>query len=142
MNFQGPPSFYPMQGPPHLMNAPDMSIKQINATLYIGDIDDQLNEGMLYQYFIKFGPIYSVRIMRDVYNQKKSRGFGYVTYYNPKDGTNFYFSLYCLLFLSSSVSLWPCKSTEATSTLQPTHSPIIPPRFFLKGEVGCLCLFF
>ena len=87
MNFQAP---YPFPAP-HLMDSQAMAMKTLNATLYIGDIDDQLNEGMLYQYFIKFGPIYSVRIMRDVYNQKKSRGFGYVTYYNAKDGKNLNF---------------------------------------------------
>jgi len=42
---------------------------------------------MLYNYFIKYGPIFSVRVMRD-YTLKKSRGFAFVSYYNLKDAEN------------------------------------------------------
>ena len=42
---------------------------------------------MLYSIFIKFGPIFSLRIMKD-FNSKKSRGFGFVSYYNVTDGIN------------------------------------------------------
>lgn len=84
MNFQAP---YQYSGPPQMMGNQPMAMKTLNAALYIGDLDDQIDEGLLYQYFFKYGPIYSVRIMHDAYNQKKSRGFGYVTFYSPKDGT-------------------------------------------------------
>ena len=40
---------------------------------------------MLYSIFIKFGPIFSLRIMKD-FTSKKSRGFGFVSYYNVTDG--------------------------------------------------------
>ena len=56
------------------------------STLYIGDLEDQITEEMLYSIFIKFGPIFSLRIMKDM-NSKKSRGFGFVSYYNVSDGT-------------------------------------------------------
>lgn len=42
---------------------------------------------MLYSVFIKFGPIFSLRIMKDI-NSKKSRGFGFVSYYNVSDAKN------------------------------------------------------
>jgi len=42
---------------------------------------------MLYSVFIKYGPIFSLRIMKDI-NSKKSRGFGFVSYYNMTDAKN------------------------------------------------------
>ena len=54
-------------------------------TLYIGDLEEQISEEFLYPYFSKFGPIYSLKIMRDRF-LRKSRGFGFITYYNMKDG--------------------------------------------------------
>ena len=39
---------------------------------------------MLYSVFIKFGPIFSLRVMKD-FQTKKSRGFGFVSYYNLQD---------------------------------------------------------
>lgn len=39
---------------------------------------------MLYSVFIKFGPIFSLRVMKD-FQTKKSRGFGFVSYYNLND---------------------------------------------------------
>ena len=55
------------------------------STLYIGDLEEQITEEMLYSVFIKFGPIFSLRVMKD-FNSKKSRGFGFVSYYNVTDG--------------------------------------------------------
>jgi len=71
----------PMMGG-HPMSAP-MGGRNF-PTLYVGDLDEAVTEEMLYNFFIKFGPIYSVRIMRDL-NNKKSRGFAYLSYYNLKD---------------------------------------------------------
>jgi len=47
---------HPMSGPMGGRNFP---------TLYVGDLDEAVTEEMLYNFFIKYGPIYSVRIMRD-----------------------------------------------------------------------------
>jgi len=33
--------------------------------LYIGDLEEQITEEMLYSIFIKFGPIFSLRVMKD-----------------------------------------------------------------------------
>ena len=54
-------------------------------TLYVGDLEEQITEEMLYNYFSKFGNIYSVRVMRDIH-YKKSRGFAFITFYDTKDG--------------------------------------------------------
>lgn len=54
------------------------------STLYIGDLEEQITEEMLYSVFIKFGPIFSLRVMKD-FQTKKSRGFGFVSYYNLQD---------------------------------------------------------
>lgn len=56
-----------------------------SLTLYIGDLEEQISEEFLYPYFSKFGPIFSLKIMRDRY-LRKSRGFGFITYYNFNDG--------------------------------------------------------
>jgi len=69
-------------------------------TLYIGDLEEQISEEFLYPYFSKFGPIYSLKIMRDRY-LRKSRGFGFITYYNIKDGNFLYFlNKFTLFFIS------------------------------------------
>lgn len=54
-------------------------------TLYIGDLEEHISEEILYPYFLKFGHIFSLKVMRDKF-QRKSRGFAFITYYNIKDG--------------------------------------------------------
>jgi len=66
---------------------PNLGAARNFPTLYVGDLDEAINEEMLYNFFINYGPIYSVRIMRDLQN-KKSRGFAYLSYYNLKDAEN------------------------------------------------------
>lgn len=65
---------------------------QNQVTLYIGDLEEQISEELLYPYFSKFGPIYSLKVMRDRY-LRKSRGFGFISYYNQKDGNIFIFNI-------------------------------------------------
>ena len=42
---------------------------------------------MLYNIFIKYGPISSLRILRDS-QTKQSRGFGFASFYNQNDAAN------------------------------------------------------
>jgi len=42
---------------------------------------------MLYAIFVKYGPIFNLRILRDI-QTKQSRGFGFVSYYNYNDANN------------------------------------------------------
>lgn len=64
--------------------APNVGPQRNFPTLYVGDLDEAINEEMLYNFFIQKGPIFSVRIMRDLQN-KKSRGFAYLSFYNLQD---------------------------------------------------------
>ena len=45
---------------------PHLNTPSANCTLYVGDLEVAVNEVMLHSFFIKFGPIYSVRIMKDL----------------------------------------------------------------------------
>lgn len=55
---------------------------QQGQTLYVGNLAQYVDETILYQYFIPYGPISNVQIIRDR-ETKISRGFGFVTYYHP-----------------------------------------------------------
>jgi len=52
--------------------------------LYIGDLDENIHDENLHDFFSKFGPLHFVRIMRDPATSK-SRGFGYVNFIYPRD---------------------------------------------------------
>ena len=66
------------------------------STLYVGDLEEQISEELLYPYFSRFGPIYSLNVMRDR-TIRKSRGFGFITFYNQKDGNFSYNNLILML---------------------------------------------
>lgn len=52
--------------------------------LYIGDLDENIHDETLHDFFSRFGPIHFVRIMRDPATGK-SRGFGFVNFIYPRD---------------------------------------------------------
>lgn len=52
--------------------------------LYIGDLDENIHEETLHDFFSKYGPLHFVRIMRDPANGK-SRGFAFVNFLYPRD---------------------------------------------------------
>jgi len=54
------------------------------ATLYIGNLDENVHDEQLYAHFSKYGPIHSVKIVKDR-TTGRSRGFGYVNFFNIKD---------------------------------------------------------
>jgi RNA recognition motif-containing protein len=54
------------------------------TTLYIGELDEQINEEYLYQKFCQFGQIFTLKIAKDA--NKKSKGFAFITYYQKADG--------------------------------------------------------
>ena len=65
---------------------PAMSVPPRTAvTLYIGDLDEQINEEMLYLKLVQYGQIFTLKIARDL--NRKSRGFAFVTFYQKADGT-------------------------------------------------------
>lgn len=57
---------------------------QPNSTLYVGNLDSDLDEQRLYEYFSHYGPVNNVRIMRDLYSGE-SRGFAFVNYAQAVD---------------------------------------------------------
>ena len=52
--------------------------------VYVGNIDEQVNEPILYNFFSGCGPIVSLKIMRHIVT-RKSRGFGFVNFAKKED---------------------------------------------------------
>merc|ERR1712087_787377 len=54
------------------------------VSLYVGNLDQEVNEQKLYEHFVQYGHIINTKVMRDSYNGE-SRGFGFVTFANIND---------------------------------------------------------
>jgi len=77
----------PMSGMNNIQMQPptrNASGQQPNSTLYVGNLDSDLDEQRLYEYFSHYGPVNNVRIMRDLYSGE-SRGFAFVNYASAAD---------------------------------------------------------
>lgn len=92
-------NFQPMMGFPQGNNQvrPDLNMPmppmpanpQVNpatqgVSLYVGNLDPEVNEQRLYEHFVQYGHIINTKVMRDSYNGE-SRGFGFVTFANIND---------------------------------------------------------
>jgi len=79
------PMPYPFQPMPMVQNPFGVFNKLSMAPpLYVGDLDENIHDETLHDFFSKFGPLHFVRIMRDP-TTGKSRGFGYVNFLIPRD---------------------------------------------------------
>ena len=80
------------------------------ASLYVGDLDDGVAEGHIYDLFCQVAPVASLRVCRDVIG--RSLGYAYVNFYSREDG-EFGFISFFFLFFWGCLCLFACSSTQA-----------------------------
>lgn len=70
-----------------------------NASLYVGDLEQNVNENQLFDLFSQVAQVVSIRVCRDQ-TKRSSLGYAYVNFSNPQDGNLFCFSSLFGLFVS------------------------------------------
>ncbi|RDY01776.1 Polyadenylate-binding protein 2, partial [Mucuna pruriens] len=58
-----------------------------NASLYVGDLEANVNEGQLYDLFSQVAQVVSIRVCRDQ-TRRSSLGYAYVNFANAQDAAN------------------------------------------------------
>ncbi|KAK7380564.1 hypothetical protein VNO78_33078 [Psophocarpus tetragonolobus] len=68
--------------------APALNVSQFgNASLYVGDLEANVNEGQLFDLFSQVAPVISIRVCRDQ-TRRSSLGYAYVNFSNGQDAAN------------------------------------------------------
>ncbi|KMT19622.1 hypothetical protein BVRB_1g012370 [Beta vulgaris subsp. vulgaris] len=68
-------------------NEANAAVEFGNMSLYVGDLDANVNESQLYDLFSQVAPIVSVRVCRDQH-KRSSLGYAYVNFGSPQDAAN------------------------------------------------------
>lgn len=57
----------------------------MGARLFVGNLNFELSDDALRDAFAEFGPVQRAEIVRDRFEESRSRGFGFVEMASPKD---------------------------------------------------------
>ncbi|XP_027330417.1 polyadenylate-binding protein 8-like isoform X3 [Abrus precatorius] len=74
----------PVSTPPNGVATAQNANQFVTTSLYVGDLDQNVNDSQLYDLFNQVGQVVSVRVCRDL-TTRRSLGYGYVNYSNPQD---------------------------------------------------------